>query len=135
MIYSELERLKTKIENMGYYNKVHIGSDFTALELNFKHLPLAVIKAGSGDVSGYVHGKIQVHFIGLFYKQSGIEELVLNKMETMILELADDPALNPATLSFVLDSNVFDIFGEEVPVSSPYGAFRLTYKLYDRIEQ
>lgn len=130
MIYSGiLQPIQTTIAAMDTnFKQVEIGSNFT---INKSSCPLAIIKLEDGDLKHHTVLNGQLHIIGLFFKEKGVEELTLDEMEKMIITMRENyPELNAyGQFQFFIDQNVFDVFGVQIPIIAPFGAYRLVYNL------
>ncbi len=130
-MYQTLEELEKILKHAHLFKKIYVGSHF---ELNKNTLPLCVIKAGEASIEHLVIGKMETHIIGLLHENTGLEKkkLALMKKTMQVLNNFYKYPLEDPRIFF--DADAFAVFGLSVPVTAPYGAFRLTYTLDFRLE-
>jgi len=127
-IYTALQEIQTAINGMGTaYKTVDIGSNFS---LDRSNCPLAIIKLEDGDLAHHTRMNGTVHIIGFFFKEKNVEQTTLDEMENMIVTMRNNIEwLDHNSFQLFIDNNVFDVFGVQMPVMAPFGAFRLSYPM------
>ena len=136
-IFTDLETIKTALEaitNNGsaLFKRVDIGTDF---EINAKQMPHAIIHITGGDINNIrVIYSTSLHIVGLFYRET--EENILKVVSDGLTLVKNDTGLIAlrhwltGPIHFRIDSDILDIFNLEfIPILSPFGGFRLDYKL------
>lgn len=125
MIYEVMEQIRTELESLGIFQKVVNGEEF----ILGKKLPIAVIKAGSGEIVNGVLKNATIHVIAFYKDQQNIEQVVDSGMNTVLDALKRIPDLVPE--SFTVDDSIFSPLGiESVPVIPPFGGFRIDFVYY-----
>ena len=125
-MYSELKALENYIDDLGRYQKVLMGTDFI---VNNNSLPLCLLIPDDGEIIDYTLGNYEQHIICLFHDNRELEKTKLEDMETMISDLEQYDDLRLINPRFSFDGSALSVFGIDIPVMAPYGAYRFSYDI------
>lgn len=121
MIYSKLEEIKSRIEDLNIFAKshIHLGTEFN---IGAKNLPVCVIKSGDGELSGH-QVNAGVHIIAMFRDADNIEQTVDTHLGAIIREMNYIEDVQAGY--YTTDENVMQPFGFSIPMAPPFGGFRI----------